>query len=248
MLVKRQGPRHRHPAHHGRHAGRDPADLLPERRLDRRRRHASSASSSACCSRSTSTASASFAGAPHRHDAVRRRDLLPLRSCRPRSTRARSLVGRRHGRSRSRFLATSTPPGAPPGSIRWRRCAMSEAATRRCRGAGDAGPILRWHPPPLRPGQRGARGAARRRPRRCRPGEIVALVGPSGSGKSTLLHIAGLLERPSAGEVLIGGRPCSRLRDGRAHRACAATASASSTSSTTCCPSSPRSRTWPCRS
>jgi lipoprotein-releasing system ATP-binding protein len=45
------------------------------------------------------------------------------------------------------------------------------------------------------------------------PGRLVALVGPSGSGKSTLLHIAGLLERPSAGEVVIDGRPCSRLPD-----------------------------------
>jgi lipoprotein-releasing system ATP-binding protein len=37
------------------------------------------------------------------------------------------------------------------------------------------------------------------------PGELVGLVGPSGSGKSSLLHAAGLLERPSAGEVLIDG-------------------------------------------
>jgi lipoprotein-releasing system ATP-binding protein len=42
---------------------------------------------------------------------------------------------------------------------------------------------------------------------------ITALVGPSGTGKSTLLHIAGLLERPSAGEVLIEGRPCNGLSD-----------------------------------
>ena len=42
-------------------------------------------------------------------------------------------------------------------------------------------------------------------------GEVVALVGPSGAGKSTLLHIAGLLERPDAGAVLIGGRDCGRL-------------------------------------
>ncbi|MGE3741787.1 MAG: ABC transporter ATP-binding protein [Geminicoccaceae bacterium] len=42
---------------------------------------------------------------------------------------------------------------------------------------------------------------------------ITALVGPSGTGKSTLLHIAGLLERPSAGEVLIEGRPCNGLND-----------------------------------
>ena len=34
-------------------------------------------------------------------------------------------------------------------------------------------------------------------------GEIVALVAPSGAGKSTLLHLAGLLERPDAGAVII---------------------------------------------
>jgi len=45
------------------------------------------------------------------------------------------------------------------------------------------------------------------------PGELVALVGPSGSGKSTLLHIAGLLERPDAGEVVIGGQAASALDD-----------------------------------
>ncbi len=46
-----------------------------------------------------------------------------------------------------------------------------------------------------------------------RPGEMVALVGPSGSGKSTLLHIAGLLERADAGEVVIGGQAASALDD-----------------------------------
>ena len=44
-------------------------------------------------------------------------------------------------------------------------------------------------------------------------GEIVALVGPSGAGKSSLLHIAGLLEAPTAGEVLIAGQNCSALDD-----------------------------------
>ena len=44
------------------------------------------------------------------------------------------------------------------------------------------------------------------------PGEIVALVGQSGSGKSSLLHIAGLLEAPTAGEVLIAGQNCSEAR------------------------------------
>jgi lipoprotein-releasing system ATP-binding protein len=45
------------------------------------------------------------------------------------------------------------------------------------------------------------------------PGEAVALVAPSGAGKSTLLHVAGLLERPDGGEVIIGGRPTSSLSD-----------------------------------
>ncbi len=44
-------------------------------------------------------------------------------------------------------------------------------------------------------------------------GEIVALVGQSGSGKSSLLHIAGLLEQPSSGEVLIAGQKCSSMDD-----------------------------------
>jgi lipoprotein-releasing system ATP-binding protein len=48
-----------------------------------------------------------------------------------------------------------------------------------------------------------------------RRGEIVALVGPSGSGKSTLLHIAGLLERPTRGEVAIEGTACGPLSDDR---------------------------------
>jgi lipoprotein-releasing system ATP-binding protein len=48
-----------------------------------------------------------------------------------------------------------------------------------------------------------------------RAGEIIALVGPSGAGKSTLLQIAGLLERPDDGEVIIGGEACGRLSDER---------------------------------
>src|ERR1700709_2612456 len=45
------------------------------------------------------------------------------------------------------------------------------------------------------------------------PGEAVALVAPSGAGKSTLLHIAGLLERPDGGEVILGRPATSSLSD-----------------------------------
>ncbi len=41
----------------------------------------------------------------------------------------------------------------------------------------------------------------------------MALVGQSGAGKSSLLHIAGLLEAPSGGDVLIGGAPAASLSD-----------------------------------
>ncbi len=43
------------------------------------------------------------------------------------------------------------------------------------------------------------------------PGELVAVMGPSGSGKSTLLNIAGLLQAPSSGQVLVGGQDAAGL-------------------------------------
>lgn len=45
------------------------------------------------------------------------------------------------------------------------------------------------------------------------PGEIVGLIGPSGSGKSSLLHAAGMLERPSGGDVWIDGESGWDLSD-----------------------------------
>lgn len=44
-------------------------------------------------------------------------------------------------------------------------------------------------------------------------GELVAIVAPSGAGKSTLLHIAGLLERPVGGDVVLGGASTATMSD-----------------------------------
>jgi len=45
------------------------------------------------------------------------------------------------------------------------------------------------------------------------PGEIVALVGQSGAGKSSLLHIAGLLEAPDRGTVVVRGRAAGDMSE-----------------------------------
>ena len=42
-------------------------------------------------------------------------------------------------------------------------------------------------------------------------GELVAIMGPSGSGKSTLLAIAGALDRPTEGRVIVAGRELATL-------------------------------------
>jgi lipoprotein-releasing system ATP-binding protein len=70
-----------------------------------------------------------------------------------------------------------------------------DAVERRYRSGGGELPVLRGADLTLR------------------AGEIVALVAPSGTGKSTLLHLAGLLEKPDAGEVFIEGRAAGSLSD-----------------------------------
>jgi putative ABC transport system ATP-binding protein len=50
------------------------------------------------------------------------------------------------------------------------------------------------------------------------PGTMVAVMGPSGSGKSTLLTIAGSLEDPTSGEVVIGGATLSGMSRNRRAR------------------------------
>jgi putative ABC transport system ATP-binding protein len=51
-----------------------------------------------------------------------------------------------------------------------------------------------------------------------RAGQMVAVMGPSGSGKSTLLTIAGSLEEPTSGEVLVCGIPLAGMPQGRKAR------------------------------
>src|SRR3954454_6872244 len=45
------------------------------------------------------------------------------------------------------------------------------------------------------------------------PGEFLAVMGPSGSGKSTLMHLLAGLDRPSGGEVYIGGQNVTKMKD-----------------------------------
>lgn len=52
----------------------------------------------------------------------------------------------------------------------------------------------------------------------CPPGNVTCLIGPSGSGKTTLLHCLGLLQRPTAGSVLIDGVDATHWSSSRRRR------------------------------
>ena len=51
-----------------------------------------------------------------------------------------------------------------------------------------------------------------------RRGEFAALIGPSGSGKTTLLNVIGLLDRPSAGTIVVAGQDAGTLEESEATR------------------------------
>ena len=74
-----------------------------------------------------------------------------------------------------------------------------------------------------------------------RAGELTALVGPSGCGKSTLLNIAGLLEKPTSGDVIVDGASTARLGQ-RSCGGCGAAISVLCSSSIACWQSSRRLR------
>src|SRR5208282_384923 len=128
-------------------------------------------------------------------------------SCRssPRASRRRTWSRSSRWRSSCRSRRRSIRHGGRPGSIRWRRCAMNDAgrfaaltleAIERRYGRGDTTvEVLNGASLALYAGQ------------------SVALIAPSGAGKSTLLHLAGLLERPSGGEVTVAGSPTSSMTD-----------------------------------
>src|SRR4029450_13306130 len=122
---------------------------------------------------------------------------------------------RRCGCSRPR----SCPPSPSPSCCRWRRRPILPGAARASNRS--KGCVMNDSVFPL--SLRGVKRTFVQGDRRLevlkgitldlKPGEIVALVGQSGSGKSTLLHIAGPLERPDEGDIVVDGKSAGTAGD-----------------------------------
>ena len=173
---------------------------------------------------------------PARADHVHNRARARRRSCSTRCCRARcsphaplpfqGAVWMRAGRMAGEGHSARTMRGAGFNEViaagrAAGRSGAGEAEGDRVSAAAIRGPRRR-RPRSCRNGARAARraqdlparrargaGAARRRPRACGRGELLALTGPSGSGKSTLLNLAGLIDTPDAGEIVLRRRAAS---------------------------------------
>ena len=142
-----------------------------------------------------------------------------------------------------RSSAGSTPPTPASGAVARRpapRLRPPAVPRRRAAPAGGAAMSAGARAAAGVEGLRGGRGRGRRRCAtstwRSTAGELVAVMGPSGSGKSTLLTIAGSLEEPTGGEVLVGGADAVGHVARTTGPGCAAARSATSSRTSTCWP------------
>jgi lipoprotein-releasing system ATP-binding protein len=88
-------------------------------------------------------------------------------------------------------------PSQTPGTLHLRVPALEARGLHKSYPYGDGGQLHVLHGVNLRVDS----------------GEAIAVIGASGAGKSTLLHLLGALDRPTTGEVLLGGRSLAGLDD-----------------------------------